>query len=140
MSNQYDWKNKTILIVEDDEASFLYISVLFKNQGANVIRSEDGLDGFFHCMMQEPDIVLMDIRLPVLNGLETIRLIKKYQSQIPIIALSAGVMLEEQNNCLKAGSDAFISKPVFPGDILPVVDYFLMKNSTKTKYIKAVEL
>jgi CheY-like chemotaxis protein len=130
MNNLYNWKGKTILIVEDDDPSFLYISVLFKNQNADIIRSNDGLDAFFICMTSSPDLVIMDIRLPILNGVDTIRLIKKYHPHIPIISITASVMIEEQKNCTKAGSDAFIAKPVLPNDIMPVVDYFLMNVNT----------
>jgi two-component system, cell cycle response regulator DivK len=135
MNNKYNWNGKKILIVEDDDSSFLYISVLFRNNGATIMRSSDGLDGFFHCMTNVPDLVIMDIRLPILNGLETIRLIKKYQPKIPVISMSAGVMPEEQNNCLNAGSDAFIPKPILPNDLLPVINYFLAKHKYSVKQL-----
>jgi CheY-like chemotaxis protein len=131
MDKQVNWSGKKILIVEDDDSSYIYMSELLKTFQAKLLRSTDGLDAFFVCMTDPPDLVLMDIMLPVLNGVEAIRLIKKYEPSIPIITLSACVMAEDRIQSEKAGGDAFIPKPVFPHDILPVIDYFLTQKKKK---------
>lgn len=126
MNRHINWVGKKILVVEDDDANFLYIAELFKSYRAKIIRSIDGLDAFFICMTEPPDLVIMDIMLPVLNGCESMRLIKKYQPKIPIITLSACAMPDDRNKSEIAGSDAFIAKPVFPNDLIPVANYFIM--------------
>jgi CheY-like chemotaxis protein len=124
-------KGKTILIVEDDDPNYLYLSELLKLKNASVVRSADGLDAFFICMTMAIDIVLMDIKLPLLNGNDAIQLIKKYQPGIPIITVTASAVNEDRLTSIKAGTNAYITKPILPNDILPVINYFLTHSKYK---------
>jgi CheY-like chemotaxis protein len=123
--DQSNWEGKRILVVEDDDTNFLYMSTLFKRKKIQLIRSVDGLDAFFVCMTNAPDVVIMDIRLPILNGCESIRLIKKYEPSIPIITLTASITNEDRMNAINAGCDAFVTKPILPQEIISVIDFFL---------------
>lgn len=125
-----NWEGRKILVVEDDDTNFLYISALFKRKKVQIIRSMDGLDAFFLCMTTPPDIVLMDIRLPIMNGFESIRLIKKYEPTIPIITLTASAMNEDRTNALEAGCDAFVTKPILPDELIGVIENFLSHPKT----------
>jgi CheY-like chemotaxis protein len=127
------WEGKKILVVEDDDTNFLYISALFKKKKVQTIRSKDGLDAFFLCMTTPPDIVIMDIRLPVMNGFESIRLMKKYEPTIPIITLTASAMDEDRTNAIDAGCDAFVTKPILPDELIGVIEYFLSHPKTSFK-------
>ncbi len=132
--DQSSWDGKRILVVEDDDTNFLYISALFKRKKVQIIRSLDGLDAFFVCMTNAPDIVVMDLRLPILNGCEAIRLIKKYEPAIPIITLTASVMNEDRMNAIDAGSDAFVTKPILPNEIISVVNHFLTNSNPSQQF------
>ena len=134
--DQSSWEGKRILIVEDDDTNFLYISAILKRKKVQIIRSMDGLDAFFVCMTDAPDIVVMDIRLPILNGCEAIRLIKKYEPNVPIITLTASVMNEDRLNALNAGSDAFITKPILPNKMISVIDSFFNPLASSQQYVQ----
>lgn len=125
-----NWEGRKILVVEDDDTNFLYISALFKKKKVQITRSMDGLDAFFICMTAPPDIVIMDIRLPIMNGFESIRLIKKYEPNIPIITLTASAMNEDRMKAIDAGSDAFVTKPILPDELIGVIEYFLLHPRT----------
>lgn len=128
-----NWEGRKILVVEDDDTNFLYISALLKKTKVQLIRSKDGLDAFFLCMTAPPDAVIMDIRLPIMNGFESIRLIKKYEPTIPIVTLTASAMNEDRMNALEAGCDAFVTKPILPDELIGVIEYFLSHPRTSLK-------
>lgn len=138
MTFSYNWKGFKILIVEDDDTNYQYLSILLSKHNATIVRSDDGLDAFFVSMSSQPDLILMDIRLPRLNGVETMRLIKKYHPSIPIICISADVAEENIDNCYASGCDAFIAKPVIPDVILPIVNIYFEKETEKTYSVATV--
>jgi two-component system, cell cycle response regulator DivK len=137
--DQSNWEGKRILVVEDDDTNFLYISALFKKKKVQLIRSVDGLDAFFVCMTNVPDIVLMDIRLPILNGCESIRLIKKYEPSVPIITLTASISDEDRVRAINAGCDAFVTKPILPQEITSVIDFFLTHRKPYPRTLQQTE-
>ena len=136
MKSLFSWKGKTILIVEDDNNSFIYLSEILKRAEPNILRAKSGLSAFFHCInYPRPDIVLMDIKLPEMSGYDSTRLIKKYQPGIPIIALTACAMLDEKQQCLTAGCDAYMSKPALPAEVLHLINSFLtLTNAQEPNY------
>ena len=120
-----NWEGKTILIVEDDEPSFIYVSEIIKSYKPKIKRCRSGLVAFFHCMSYPfPDLVIMDIKLPEMSGYDATRLIKKYQPNIPIVALTACAMQEEKKKCLMAGCDFYLAKPIFPSILISTLDGF----------------
>ncbi|HEX2934545.1 MAG TPA: response regulator [Bacteroidales bacterium] len=132
-----NWEERKILVVEDDDTNFLYISALIKKKKVQLIRSKDGLDAFFLCMTAPPDIVIMDIRLPIMNGFDSIRLIKKYEPTIPIITLTASAMNEDRMNAIDAGCDAFVTKPILPDELIGVIEYFLTHPRSAFKFFQS---
>lgn len=131
MVPKYNWEDKNILIVEDDNASFIYVSETLKVFRPNITRCLSGLTAFYRCMdYPAPDLVIMDIKLPELNGYDSTRLIKKFQPQIPIIALTACAMTDERQRGLNAGCDYYVTKPVLPETLIDIVGYYLGQLST----------
>lgn len=129
---KYQWTNKLVLLAEDDEASLVYLSELLKIYKAKVIKCSSGLKALNLCVeYPEIDLVLMDMKLPELDGYEATRMIKKMNPTLPIIAVTACAMLEDRRRCKIAGCDGYVSKPVMPNEFLPLVHYFL--NSQKAK-------
>ena len=129
---EFHWSNKKVLFVEDDEASFIYLSELLKKNQANVVHCFSGLSAFFKCMNDpELDLVLMDMLIPELNGFDSTRLIKKFRPDIPIIAVTACAMLEDRRRCIHSGCDGYLSKPIFPKDFYSLVNFYLQPERSK---------
>jgi two-component system, cell cycle response regulator DivK len=109
---------KLILIVEDDPTSSLLYTNFLESRGFNVLTVADGKTAI-DAVIANPDIqvILMDIRLPELDGISSMKEIKKIRKDIPIIAQTAYAMVEDKARLLKAGFDNYLSKPVKP-DVL----------------------
>ncbi|MCD4666044.1 MAG: response regulator, partial [Bacteroidales bacterium] len=108
-----DWKDKNILVVEDEESNYLLIESILKVYNANLIHVRDGNSAVdvFRNNGAEINLVLMDIKIPGLNGYEATREIKKINDKVPVIAQTAYAMAGEKEKCLSAGCDDYISKP-----------------------------
>lgn len=105
---------ETILLVEDNEMNRDMLSRRLSRKGYRVILAEDGQKGIALAVQEQPDLILMDLSLPVLDGWEAARLLKKTPEtkQIPIIALTAHAMAGDEERALEAGCDDFDTKPV----------------------------
>ena len=117
---------KKILIVEDEEYSLLILEEFLKPSGVNILTAEDGLQAIQKCVDDpEIDLVLMDIQLPRLDGLEATRRIKKIKSDLPIIAQTANALHEDKQRALSAGCDDYISKPIDSDQLSKMVIKYL---------------
>jgi len=105
--------NKTILIAEDDETSFNYLDIIPSTIGVNILWAENGSKAVIQCK-ENPliDLVLMDINMPVMNGYEATKEIKKNRPYLPIIAQTAYAMGGDRKKTLEAGCDDYITKPI----------------------------
>lgn len=140
MDEVYDWSDKTILIAEDDHFSYVYLKEILSNTGINIIYAENGIRAFTECLKNNNiSVVLMDIKMPVVNGFESTKLIKKYKPQIKIIAQTAFAMPEDKQKCFDAGCDDYITKPVIPGELyeklLNVYNYSEFSENIKNKKV-----
>lgn len=103
----------TILIAEDEESNFIYLKEVLDSQNMEVLHANNGKDAVEQCAdNKEIDLVLMDINMPILNGLEATRQIKKINPQLPIIAQTAYTSPEDIAKTREAGCDGFLSKPI----------------------------
>lgn len=102
----------TILYVEDNEDNVYMLSSRLKRRGFDVIVARDGAEGVEMVGRERPDLVLMDLSLPVIDGWEATRRIKAGSSGIPVIALSAHAMAGDREKALAAGCDDYDTKPV----------------------------
>jgi two-component system, cell cycle response regulator DivK len=118
MVNNFDWSDKTLLIAEDDHFSYIYLKEILIGTGIKILYADNGIRAFAECLKNtDISVVLMDIKMPVVNGLESTRLIKKYKPQIKIIAQTAFAMPEDKQKCINAGCDDYITKPVIPEEL-----------------------
>lgn len=118
MIANFDWTGKTLLIAEDDHFSYIYLREILSGTGIRIIHAENGIRAFAECLKNpEISVVLMDIKMPIVNGFESTRLIKKYKPQIKIIAQTAFAMHDDKEKCFNAGCDEYITKPVIPEDL-----------------------
>jgi PAS domain S-box-containing protein len=110
--NRYNWKDKIFLVAEDDDMNFEYLRIILENSEAKIIRASDGSQAAKMCSKLNFDLILMDIRLPVMNGLEATRHIREMGIKTPIIAQTAFAMNDDVKNCIEAGCNRYIAKPI----------------------------
>ncbi|MFD1293087.1 PAS domain S-box protein [Lutibacter holmesii] len=103
----------SILVAEDEEYNLLYINELFSKTNYKVIEAENGLEAV-EMAKKHPEIklILMDIKMPIMNGIEAMKEIKQIRPNIPIVALSAFAMESDKENALENGFDGYVSKPI----------------------------
>ena len=120
----YNWKDRTVLVAEDDEMSFRYIElVLSRRTNINIIWAINGQQAVEFCRLNHHiDMVLMDLQLPVFDGLEAIRQIRSFKPQLPIIVQTANAMNDEYDKCIAAGSDGYVTKPINLVELFSMMD------------------
>jgi len=123
-------KNKyTVLIVEDEETNYLYINTFLNYYELNltILHAKHGQEAVEICKKnQEIDLVLMDLKMPVMTGFEATKLIKKFRPNLKIIAQTAYSTKEEKEQAFAAGCDDFISKPISEEDLNRMIDKHLI--------------
>jgi len=125
-TDKYVWIDKIILVVEDIDLNFLYISELLKPTGTMIIHAMNGKEAVERCQSEENiDIVLMDIYMPIMNGYEATRQIKQIRPELPVIAQTAYAMAEDRKRAIEAGCDDFIAKPIGRDDLLSKINSFI---------------
>ena len=109
-----DLSGKTILVVEDNPDNLLAITAMLSETGAEIVTAVDGQAGLEQTRKIRPDIVLLDIHLPIMSGMDVTRRIKGDDElkNIPVIAVTASVMKGDRDQLLAAGCDDFVSKPI----------------------------
>ena len=118
----------TILIAEDEEVNFLYLNVLLDGYKKTIktIHAKNGKEAVELCLKNKAfDLVLMDIKMPVLNGLEATKQIKAASPEITVIAQTAYSTQNEKENAIKAGCNDFISKPIRKKEMYLVLEKYL---------------
>lgn len=111
-----------ILIVDDNQINLLVASKIVQNFGAEVTTAESGIEALKLVKQKEFDLILMDIQMPELDGLETTRLLRMENFKKPIIALSASAYKEDVQNSLEAGMNAHIQKPFTEAELFDIID------------------
>lgn len=106
-------KELNILIVEDEEINYHYLAQILKKKARNIFHARDGYSAIEQCRSnREINLVLMDIKLPGINGLETTAEIKKFRPDLPVIAQTAYTLVGDREKALMAGCNDYISKPI----------------------------
>jgi len=118
-----------ILLVEDNGSNMKLATRLLTNEGYEVLQATDGDSGVKTAIRELPDLILMDIQLPGMDGLAATSLLKSNENtaQIPIIALTAFAMKGDEQRMLDAGCDGYIPKPIRYKEFLETVGSFLKK-------------
>jgi CheY-like chemotaxis protein len=115
----------TILVVEDEESNFLYIEEIFKGSGIKIIRAINGKEAVDICFnIKQINLILMDIKMPVMNGYEATKIIREMYPSLPIIAQSAFALREERDMAIKAGCNEYISKPFKKEQLIAMLNSF----------------
>ncbi|MBF0474194.1 MAG: response regulator, partial [Nitrospirae bacterium] len=130
------FKESKILIIDDIESNKDIVREYLSDTNITVIEAENGEQGIESALKHQPDIILMDIKMPQMDGYEVTRLIKKQPSLVdtPIIALTASIMMEDVKQYQQFGFDALIQKPVNRADLFKKIQLFI--GYTKKVIIK----
>jgi len=102
----------SILIVEDNEKNMKLVRDILAHHGHRVIEATTGEEGVRLALSEAPDLILMDIQLPDISGVEALARIRASGASMPVLAVSASVMPDEQQRIVSSGFDAFIAKPI----------------------------
>ena len=119
--------SKTVLIVEDDPKSLMLVRDLLQISGYTILEATNGKRGVELAKGKKPDLILMDIQMPVMDGLKASRILKADEGtkDIPIVALTASAMKEDEMKILEAGFDGYITKPLDTREFLKKVAEYL---------------
>lgn len=126
--NNYTWDGKNILIAEDIVSNYNFLRLLLKKSKVNILWVENGIDAVTTALNNDSiDLVLLDINLPLLNGYEVVKQIKKQRPNLPVIAQTAYALGGDREKSLSAGCDDYVSKPISISVLLKKIDYYLGK-------------
>lgn len=120
---------KTVLIAEDDDISFIYISKILSRSNIHLIRAFNGSEAVDICQ-EDPSIsiVLMDMKMPVMDGFQATRIISQNNSSIPIVALTAYAFSDDKQKAIECGCIDYLSKPVRKDKLLEIINKYASKS------------
>lgn len=126
--NNNSQNKKTILVVEDDEVSIAFLKLVLTSHGYEVIPADNGKKAV-EIFQENPDIdlILMDIKMPVMNGIDATKAIKKINSSVPIIAQTAYALPGDKEKTIEAGCDDYLSKPITAELLFKKINKYLGK-------------
>jgi PAS domain S-box-containing protein len=118
-----------ILVAEDDDSNYKYIEIVLLYSSYQVMRAENGLQAV-ECCRSNPGIqlVLMDIKMPLMDGFEATKQIRKFMPGLPVIALTAHVTTEDEKAAIAAGCNEYVSKPISKAKLLEIIEFSLAKS------------
>jgi signal transduction histidine kinase/CheY-like chemotaxis protein len=114
-----------ILFVEDEEINYLYLLEILKNKKFELYHAINGLEAVKLFKKRRPNIVLMDIKMPRMNGFEALKEIKKINSGVPVVAITAYAMSGDKTKALNAGFNSYLSKPLTQEKLLATINQYI---------------
>ncbi len=122
-----DIGEKTVLVVEDNDLNMKLFHDLLEAHGYQILQTKDGVEALSLAREHHPDLILMDIQLPEVSGLEVTRWIKQDQDlrEIPVVAVTAFAMKGDEEKIREGGCEAYIAKPISVSSFLATVRRFL---------------
>lgn len=123
----------SVLIADDNEANLLVLSDFLQEWDCRVLVARTGVEALISAKEWQPTLILMDIQMPEMNGLDAIRLIRRESKlhQTPIVAVTALAMPGDREQCLAAGANDYISKPIHLERLTEVVSTYLAPRPLK---------
>jgi two-component system cell cycle response regulator DivK len=132
--------NEKILIAEDNPTNMRLVQMILRGKGYTLRKATNGEEALEVALKERPDLVVMDVQLPKLSGLEVIRKLRQTSdfSRVPVIAVTAYAMKGDKEKFIKAGFDAYMSKPL---DVhgLPLVIAGMLEQKKKSSFSIGVE-
>jgi two-component system, cell cycle response regulator DivK len=118
---------KRVLLIEDNDANLYLIRFILESNGFEVMFTKFGLEGVKLALKEQPDLVIMDVQLPDINGLEATRMIRKEEKgkDLKIVALTSYAMAGDREKALAAGCTGYMEKPIVPEQFLAEISSYL---------------
>lgn len=123
-------RQDTVLIIEDNEQNRYLATFLLEQHGFRVIVAADGAQGIETARRFVPDLILLDIQLPLLDGYAVARVLRQTESlsRTPIVAVTSYAMIGDREKCLEVGCNGYIEKPINPETFIEEISRFLRPN------------
>ncbi len=119
--------SRKILVIEDNEQNLYLLTFILRNHGYAVEAAKDGREGIDKAVIVRPDLILLDVQLPVMDGYAVARRLRTYPElvQTPIIAVTSYAMVGDRERALESGCTGYIEKPINPDTFISQVEEFL---------------
>lgn len=121
----YDWSGRKILIAEDETSNYEYLAEALEGTKSTIFHAINGIEAINIFEKNKPDIIIMDLKMPKMDGYQASKKIRESNREIPIIALTAYALETDKTKILKAGFNEHISKPVYIDTLLSTLDPYL---------------
>jgi two-component system, cell cycle response regulator DivK len=117
---------KKILVVEDNEQNMYLMNYLLGKMGYAILQAKTGMEGIEMALLEKPDLILMDIQLPDIDGLEVTKRIRESETDgsIPIIAVTSYAMVGDRERAMQAGCTGYIEKPINPESFVREIERY----------------
>lgn len=123
------WENKKILIAEDEETNYLFIEAILEDTKAQLLWAKNGSDAVqVFSQQNDIDLILMDIKMPEMDGITATRQIRLKNTSVPIIAQTAYAMSEDKTKCMNAGCNDYLTKPINHKVLLSTIEKYLFRK------------
>ncbi|MFP4472169.1 MAG: PAS domain S-box protein [Bacteroidales bacterium] len=121
-----DWSEKTVLIAEDEDSNFKLLEVMLRKSRVDIKRAYNGKQAVEYVKGGKPvDLILMDIRMPVMDGYDATEIIKSFKPGIPVVIQTAFALAGDRENSLESGSDDYLSKPIKATELYQILKKYL---------------
>jgi PAS domain S-box-containing protein len=124
------WKDLTILLADDEEINSFYIKTALKSTKINIITAINGIEAVVQCKKNSDiSLVLMDIKMPELDGLTATRIVKSFRPDLPVIATTAHALSSDREKCIEAGCTDYLPKPIKKDELIAMLNKYLCSVS-----------
>jgi len=121
---------QSVLLTDDNEYIVELVQLILKNSGYKLLTARDGVEAVDICLKQKPDLVLMDLNMPNMNGFDATRTLRAKGFTNPIIALTASESAEDRSKAEQAGVNGYILKTMDMKDVEAMIDSFLQRGGS----------
>jgi two-component system, cell cycle response regulator DivK len=117
----------TVLVIEDNEQNMYLVNFILEKHGYQVIQASNGDEGVSQARQRKPDLILLDIQLPIMDGYAVARELRKNETlaKVPIVAVTSYAMPGDREHALAAGCTGYIEKPIDPDTFITQVEQYL---------------
>ena len=130
--NNPDVRKPLILIAEDVESNYKFLEIILKKE-YDLLWAKNGREAVDFAMEHKPDAILMDIKMPVMDGIEALKEIRRHTAELPVIMQTAYAFDTDRRTAEEAGCNGFITKPVMPRELKMYLDKYLNKITEKVR-------
>jgi two-component system, sensor histidine kinase len=131
--------NKTIIVVEDDVPSMRYYETLIQSSGATVVKFRTGKDFIEYIKNKEAkiDLVIMDFLIPLINGIDCVRMFRKERKNVPVLMITAYSSEQSKSDAYIAGCNEYILKPIYPEGVYSLLEKYLKQEVHNPVYYRS---